>query len=424
MKKYLLIFSICFLPRFIYLFTQLKIDPSWSFHWAFSENLLRYGVLGYEHLRSTAVDPLYPIFLAGARWVSGDRLILVLLIQITVAAVGCIYFYRLSLALSKTETVALVASSLYSFYPYLIHESVTIIEVPLFMTLLIASAYYYLQATPVRGSLVCGAVFGLTVLARSMIVPAIGLGVIALALKKQGLNAGLVAGTFILVTLPFFLRNYQIDGSFVPTRSGWNLLEGNCKYSDKFLPHYPLDLLDPYTIELLDKEKPELAIATGEKAGREVDTFFTRKALEFVRQNPIRTLRLKLLNVVYLFYPRIVPFYTMNDKTRVVFREGEGFEVHRAVSRKFLFELAHSVSYSLILLTAPVGVFLRRKEVKNDLILFFIVSTFVVIYSIYWPGTRVRVPMDFILMFYSACALTRFISTHRVFAWIKVQRLV
>ena len=134
-----------------------------------------------------------------------------------------------------------------------------------------------------------------------------------------------------------------------------------------------------------------------------------------MKENPLRTLRLKFLNIVYLFHPRIVPFYPMDKDTKLIFGNQGRISLQNIVSRRPAEEWAHTVIYSFIFLTSLVGFYLRRKKVSEDRILYFIIFTFVGICSIYWPATRLRSPMDFVLIFYSACAVSPWVG--RVIDW-------
>jgi hypothetical protein len=150
-------------------------------------------------------------------------------------------------------------------------------------------------------------------------------------------------------------------------------------------------------------EKPELL----EASEREKDGFCTEKAIEFMIENPFRTLRLKFLNILYLFYPRIVPFHPLAGKARIVFAAEDVVRVEDVSSRRAVAEWAYTISYSFIFSTALYGLYLRRRHSESDSILYLIAFSFVGVYSLYWPSTRLRAPMDFALMFYSACALNR-----------------
>jgi hypothetical protein len=60
-----------------------------------------------------------------------------------------------------------------------------------------------------------------------------------------------------------------------------------------------------------------------------------------------------------------------------------------------------------VLALAAMGLWLRRGELPGDVVLWAIVATFVVVHAIYFPTTRYRVPIEFVLLFYAAVALDR-----------------
>lgn len=397
----LALFVLTVLPRIFYFFSRPYEDPSWSPHWNLAAGLLQFGTLGYHGEKVTNIEPGYPFFIAAGRLL-GRGLTPVILLQIAAAGAGAVFIYRLAVELSKDKRAAFLAGLFYAFYPYLIGQSAEIIEVTLFTSLLAASAYFFSARPSALQAVSCGAAFGLTLLTRSMIFPAFALGLLFLCFQKRFRHALIVFLVTVAVALPWMLRNRAVDGSWVPPRSGWNLLQGNCPYSDKIIPRYNPDLLDAYVNRLLDKEKPEWSEAEGPQLGRQIDDYFTAKAKAFMKEHPWRTARLKVLNVFYLFHPRIVPFYGMDAGTRIDFTGPETFEIRNLPERGALKEAAHSIFYGFILLTALGGIYLRRNCWREDMFLYFIIFNFTVVYSVYWPATRLRVPMDFILMFFSA----------------------
>lgn len=379
-------------------------DFSSSYYWRLSESLLRFRTLGFEGVPSTAFELLYPFFLAVARRIAFDQFPLVILFQSAFCSVGCIFFFRLCRWLTSCERVAWIGALLFCFHPYLIRQSSVLIEVSVFTTFLILFSYFLSKAESARGFIGSGILLGLNVLTRAAILPLEVFVTLILFLRRRFIQALLLAASSFLVVLPFSLRNYLLDGSWILTRSGANLFEGNCRFSDQFLPRYSLDLLGPYAGQILSREAPNLRAA----GSREQDQFFTRKAFQFMRTHPWRTLRLKLLNVIYLFHPRVVPFYPFDDKIRVSFTD-TSFHVENLPSRPRAAEWIHTFYSSGVLFTAVIGIFLRRKEISKDWVLYSVMLSFVVVYSLYWPATRLRAPMDFILLFYSSVALNQWL---------------
>jgi len=96
--------------------------------------------------------------------------------------------------------------------------------------------------------------------------------------------------------------------------------------------------------------------------------------------------------------------------------------VEHASNRSLTKELIHSLSYGFIFLTALIGIYLRRKEARTDLILYLIALSFIVVYSLYFPTTRLRAPMDFVLIFYSAYAIESFLKRLKISAWTQLNQ--
>ena len=402
MLKFALVFLLCFTPRLAYLWWETPGEQPGIFYWELSQNVLSSGVLGFDGRPSTAFEPLYPLFLAAARWLTGDTLTWVLVLQIAVASLGAVYFYRLCLLLADERT-AWIAALLFSFYPYLVRQSVSIIEITLLATLLVATAFHFCRMADARGAVAAGAAFGITLLARMAALPVLVLGVAFLAFRGRRVQALGVALTAILVALPMGLRNHHVDGSFLPTRGGENLLAGNNRYADQVIPDYNTDLLIDYVRILQEQKAPQVANA-GEP---QMDAFYRDQAIEWMLQEPLRALRLKLLNVVYFFHPRIVPYHAIDEHTQLVFTNGDGIRVDGIPARNAAGEWLHGICYSVIFLTALAGVWLRRKETGRDAILYLMLLGFAAVGSVFFPATRLRAPVEFVLMFFSACALAR-----------------
>ncbi len=398
------VFVICVLPRIFYLLVDRNAPlVQASVYWDLSGEILRSGSLGPYGGQTTRIEPLYPAFLALCRLVTADKLFGVMLFQIALCGAGCVFLYKLCELLSNKRTAA-IAVLLFSFYPYLIRQQISLIEVSLVTTLLIMGAYFYSRMNGVKDLFYCAISFGLAVLARVALLP-IGLLALGAVFFKKRLRDGfilLLISTVII--LPFFLKNYFLDGSFLTSRAGYDLYKGNNLYSGQLLPSYSLDVLTPYLYSELEKEKPGLLNANENR----IDRYFFGKAVQFAEQNKAKTLKLKLLNILYFFHLRVVPFHPFNlDSQFVVSKNGE-IHVENVSARNPIAEGTHVLFYGFILLAALVGIILRRKEWRKDLILYFILASFTFVHSVYWPATRYRISMDFVLIFFAAFTVDRF----------------
>ena len=397
------VFILCVLPRLAYLcFDKAAPMLEASVYWDISENILRSGVLDFWDNSTTRVEPLYPIFLALCRFLAFNNLFIVLSLQIALCSAACIVFYKLCELLSNRRTAA-IAVFLFSFYPYLVRQQVSLIEVSLVTSLLIAGAYFYCRPLGLRSSFYCGAAFGFALLTRAALLPVWLLGLSTVFLKKNFKSGMVMVFVSALIVFPFFLRNYLSDGSFLTSRMGYDLYKGNNAYSDSLIPTYSLDVLTPQLFEELEKESPDLLNADENK----IDRYFFGKAVQFMYQNKMKTMKLKLKNVFYFFHPRIVPFHPFEPNSKLVITEKGEAHVEGSAVRDPLAERVHSIFYGFILFAAGTGIFLRRKEFQKDAILYFILIGFTLVHCVYWPATRYRVSMDFVLIFFAAYAVDR-----------------
>lgn len=402
LARYATIVASGVLPRVLYAHARPP-DPSWGSHyWPMSTSLLTRGVLGYEGVPSTHYEPLYPLFLAFARHVSGDDRSAVLVLQALLGSLGAVYLFALTSALTRDAITAAIAAAIFALYPYLVAQAAALEEVTLLTTLLVASAYHFVRTAEDRSAahaVLCGSGFGLALLTRVTVAPAVLFAAAALLARRESRHAALVLGMAIALYLPYAARNHRLDGSLLPTRGGYNLLKANCKYSEAVIPAYMVDVMNGYVVGLAEHRFPD-----GGASEHDLDRFYAARALAFIRDDPAAFLRRTLRNVAYLLSPRLVPAHPIGPLTAVRLGERD-LVVEGAVRRSWLEETAYSASYGPLLLAALVGAWRRRAEARRDVVLYGIVASFVIVYAVYAPATRVRAPMDFVIIFFAACAL-------------------
>ena len=119
------------------------------------------------------------------------------------------------------------------------------------------------------------------------------------------------------------------------------------------------------------------------------------------------TIRQKLWNIAYFFWPLPVPFDIAADDTRVIVGPDGAVSVENSRARPAGEVVLYAASYVPLCLLACAGILFRGSDLRHDAVLWLIVVTFVGIYAWYFPATRYRGPMDFVLMFYAALAADR-----------------
>ena len=70
------------------------------------------------------------------------------------------------------------------------------------------------------------------------------------------------------------------------------------------------------------------------------------------------------------------------------------------VKRPRLDEAAHTAVQSLLLVCGGAGVWLRRRRLRDDQALLAVAGSVVLVYTIFFPTTRLLAPAMFVSMFY------------------------
>lgn len=409
------LFAAALLTRAVYLF--IYRPPLESYYLALANSLITTGVFGFGGTVSTDFEPVYPSVLAAASLLFGGRHVLIQLLQTCIAAAGAGLLYCLTLQLTASRRAATWAGVLFAVHPLLIRQASSASDLAITTTLLVAFALAFVRIRDGRTAAVAGAIVGVTVLSRSMVAPVIALAAVILLMRPPRHHAAVLALTAAAVMAPMVVRTYILSGSLVPTRSGVALYVGNSSHTAALLPTYELDLLEPEAHERFVRARPDIDIDDPRFAS-EFDAFLTREAIAHMTERPWRTIRQKVLNVAYQLSPFVTPFEIPGPATRLRTQGDVVLGVDGSVPRGRLEIAAHAVSSLVLLVGCAAGVYLRRREVRRDAILWAIFVTFAIVNAIYLPATRYTSPMQLLLMFYSAVAIARLRegSTHAAIA--------
>ena len=404
MKPAAILFCAAALPRLAYLL--LIHPPTESQYWALSGSLVRTGTFTIDGLPVTDFEPLYPLFLAGARLIARDSVLAVQLLQIAVASLGAVLLYWLVLGRTGSARAGVFAALLFAGYPLLVRHAATVSDSSLTTVLLVGFAGAAVSIAGVASAAIAGAWLGLSVLSRAMLLPLIAIVGAVLVRRGQARDAAVVAGVAMLLVLPWWIRNHRANGSWWPTRSGINLFIGNSPYTAALLPDYDLDLLEPVAYEWATTARPDIVPGSADYIPR-VDAYLTSAAIEHMKASPIRTITEKLANVGYFLSPRLIPLYVSGPETRVALAPPDTVVVEAPVIRPRIEVISHTLAASFVMLAAVVGIYMRRHVLSRDFSLWAIACVFVVVYAVYVPATRYRAPMEFVFFFYAAVALAR-----------------
>ncbi|MCC6616267.1 MAG: glycosyltransferase family 39 protein [Anaerolineae bacterium] len=400
---------------------------------AYAQNLLATGIYGRTLGQADAlIPPLYSYLLAGLYGLFGRGALQVALLHIVLDCFSIAFVYDIARRLlPRGDIVGTLAGLMYAFYPYLIFQNLTVIDTPFFMTELYAFTWLMvlLRSRPTfdgRGWLLAiagGLVLGLGMLTRPILPPfALLVGIwFLLRLNLWQTLARLLPVALIgmLTLVPWIARNYDVYGAFVPMTitSGSNLWQGNSRYViPYFRAGYDVQWTspDPEEIDNLDPQS------------READAKRFELALDFWRENPDKLV--ELFGLKFLVHwsigiaPRLNPtegeLPRIDYQGNIVVEQGEDGELLLtdlppgdpvgAYSLPLFDQVGravHVIYWGSLFVLGCVGIVLTWRQWRDVSLLWFLQIAMTLVYVVFHPSTRYRVPTDPAWFIFSAAAL-------------------
>ena len=244
--------------------------------------------------------PVYPLFIAICFFLFGDDQVSVKIVQTVVDSLTMILIYFIMKEIFNIET-ALLSAAILSLYPFSAYLTISIASEPLFTFFLsgfVLSIVYAVRSTKVSRYCVTGILLGLATLTRgtTQFVPLMYPAILILLGRRSRDTIFCYAAfclTFVLVILPWTLRNYVVLDDFIPVAAGGGIvvLMGS---SEKFL--------------IIDG-KPEMYLRhippVGGKPSQN-DKFFARAGLErhmvHLQTDPFDFMRFMVIKIGRLWY--------------------------------------------------------------------------------------------------------------------------
>jgi 4-amino-4-deoxy-L-arabinose transferase-like glycosyltransferase len=277
--------------------TRPYADSEWYFRTA-SELAAGYGyVYDLENRKPLAAWPIgYPFFLSLLFRVTGPSEQAAILVNLVLSVLCVALTYSLTLEIFKNQLVAAISASVLATLPGLVVYSSLICTDLLFMCLVTACfrvVVHISEELTLRNAIIAGILNGLSALVRptGLVLLPIWAVIRWLALhRKYPPYRWILVSTLATaaVVFPWTLRNYRHFGEFIAVSSngGINFWIGNNPQAfGGFM--WPRDETNP----LLPLVGNELEIS---RKGYEL-------GFEFIRQNPLRALKLLPAKVFYLY---------------------------------------------------------------------------------------------------------------------------
>jgi hypothetical protein len=194
-----------------------------------------------------------------------------------------------------------------------------------------------------------------------------------------------------------------LNGAIVPARSGFALFIANNAYSAGIIGNYGPEILAGLAESRLSAEGFGGLPDTSESEQLE-NVALRRLALGWIADHPLATIRLKIANLLRFFSPLLVPRFGVGTATSIRLEADGQATVNNGRPRSMVEHVAYTVPYAVVLVLAAAGAYMRRREFSRDAILWCTLATFAGVHAVFFPSTRYRAPVEFILLFYAGVA--------------------
>ncbi len=407
----------------------------------YARNLLATGVYGVTPgVPDAILPPLYGTVLAAVYGIFGRSYWSVGLFHTLLDALSMVLLCATGKRLFKGGQGAWVgwlAGLFYALYPYLVFQNLTLIDTPLFMLELHAFVLIVVllrereQRDRAAWTLAVagGVALGLSALTRPILPPLAAFVGLWFLFRRSLVDTILrllpVAVVSLLLLLPWIARNQAVYGAFVPVSitGGSNFYQGN---NPDVIPF----LQTGYDVQWTG---PDQQIANPNTPA--ADNQRMSLALDWLRANP--GLIPQLVWTKFVTYWSIDIFPRLNPTTGAAPRpdyQGDAARGTDAAGDPTLgslppgdpvalydspgfaaARLIHRYYFGALLLLALVGVAVTARQWRDVALLWFVQISMTLVYVVFHPSTRYRVPSDPLLFLFSASAL--------VWLWQAARRL-
>jgi 4-amino-4-deoxy-L-arabinose transferase-like glycosyltransferase len=354
--------------------------------------------------------PLYVYVLAFLSLFTGGSVFPVLVLQVLWGSAGASLAYLIARRFTGRAT-AVLTGVLFAFSRSMVLHEVTVLADSLGTVLELATVYALFlcfEKATVRRWALSGLFLGLATTVRPTyalalvgIVPALWVRAGSSSRREKTRFAAALVGVVILVTLPFTLQNAIVSGDFVPvvSQGGYVFYTGN-NYASSAVRYAPPPLLPAIAqagIEKTGQHVPFYDDALSRRiasslAGRdlspsECSRYYTLRALGPMGRYPGAFVKLVLRKLV-----GVVTAYEVHDtlEANLKRRDLAGMPL---------------IPYGWIFSLALVGVFVARHQWRTHLPLYILAGTQVVSLLVFYVVPRFRLPLEAMLIFFSALAI-------------------
>jgi hypothetical protein len=361
--------------------------------------------------------PLYPLLLVtlktcfGAGWESAAFVVHLVL------AVGSGWFiFLLTRRLSGSFPAAVCALLLFFGHGILQLELITRRETALFLFLELGVFVLVTSARlNIARAMLVGGLAGLAHLTRPNGILLLTALLVPLAVHsgwfrqwRRALGLGIAAlSVFLAATVPWHIRMYQLTDVWTvssSTTSGLNMWKGNNPMTSSVIPWIDIDELEPWA---------RARVGGGSLTSDKADRALAKAAGEWVKEHPIRAALLTVKKFFIFLNPMPVPWGTgqiqvLSDDRILIddFRPRRGWMFFFLYMMFLYLGIWIARERLLAVLKTPAGVLFAGAVTPFCLLL-------VVIHTLSFPETRLRLPLDVVMIVLSGVGYGALQSEYR-----------
>lgn len=357
-------------------------------------------------------EPIYPMILGISYRIFGKSWFGVTLIQAILYGITSWLLFLIGTSL-KDELAGFIAALYHSFYPYLFSHGVSVFDTTQFIFIMILLVYTVLIKTKKDEKywdyFIIGILLGFSLLSRGSAIAFWPPIIVFLVIKRSHLNiikrAGITIIVLFIILAPWLIRNYILSGSLIiSTHGGFGFWQGNNEYTYNYLKsNISLDEIyrrvPPPEIYQKYPVKPRYP-----KEAIKVSNMYTSEAIQFIKENPKKFIRLCGL--------KFIKFWSwIRNPASSTYSFGS----------KKLRQYAYFISYFPLLLGFPFGVYiLYKKSLINLILLSGMLLTYTFAHMVIMGFTRARLPLDPILMLFFGIIFSKIIKSNFKFNKVNI----
>lgn len=391
-------------------------------------NLLETGVYGRTADEPDAMlPPFYSYLLAGVYGIFGRSYIAVALFHTLLDVISIVLLDQIARRIFRGERgawIGALAGLFFAAYPYLIFQTLTVIDTPIWITLFHAYALLMILLRDhakwdwrmgvwigLAGLVLAAAVYTRPIIPFFAVLAALWF-LFRLSLWQTLLRLAPVALIGVGLVLPYVVRNYAIYDDFVTMTitSGGNLWQGNNEWT---VPVFEAGYDVQWT--------PNDAVPIDGLSDHDADKLFAETAVTYWRENPDKLPQLFATKFRVHWDPRITPLYNpqfgedwqlvdgelviVNSDSDLIGVTSANAEYSSGGLLDTVGRPVHMLYFGGLLLLAIFGMLLSLRLWRDVSLLWFAQISMTITYMLFHPSTRYRSPSDPLLFVLSAYAL-------------------